>query len=83
MSVVEQVVAVLVDLPDEQQTAVLDFVEFLRQKKHLSLTLESTPQGSEPDLESMRETLRQVVGCAKNSPTDLSTNPDYLEGFGQ
>lgn len=24
----------------------------------------------------------KVIGCAKNAPSDLSTNPHYFEGFG-
>jgi Protein of unknown function (DUF2281) len=82
MSVTEQVIAALVELPDEQQTVVLDFVEFLRQKKRSSIL--AIPQQAEtPKLERMRETLRQVAGCVHDLPADLSTNPDYFEGFGQ
>ena len=81
MSVTEQVMAVLSELPDEQQTTVLDFVEFLRQKKP-SIAVVQQPS-LKPDLEAMRSTLRQVAGFAQNAPTDLSTNPVYLAGFGQ
>ncbi|MCY7408400.1 MAG: DUF2281 domain-containing protein [Alkalinema sp. CAN_BIN05] len=80
MSVAEQVMAALIDLPDEQQTVVLDFVEFLQQKKRSSM-MGIPQQVPKSNLEVMRETLRQVVGCAKDSPADLSTNPVYLEGF--
>ena len=81
MSVTEQVVAVLSELPDEQQTTVLDFVEFLRQKKPSIAAVQQPPL--KPSLEAMRSTLRQVAGCAQDAPTDLSTNPAYLEGFWQ
>jgi hypothetical protein len=33
--------------------------------------------------ESMRAKLRQVAGCMQDAPADLSTNPAYMEGFGQ
>jgi hypothetical protein len=33
--------------------------------------------------ESMRAKLRQVSGCMQEAPADLSTNPAYMEGFGQ
>ena len=82
MSVAEQVMAALIDLPDEQQTVVLDFVEFLQQKKRSSM-MGIPQQLPKPNPEVMRATLRQVVGCSQDSPADLSTNPVYLEGLGQ
>ncbi len=83
MTVSEKVIAALADLPGEQQTVVLDFVEFLRQKQLSSTSLATTNRHSEEKLESMRETLRQVAGCMENAPANLSTNSDYMEGFGQ
>jgi sulfur transfer protein SufE len=82
MSVAEQVMAALVNLPDEQQTVVLDFVEFLQRKKRSSM-MGISQQLPQSNLEAMRETLRQVAGCAQDSPSDLSTNPAYLDGLGQ
>jgi hypothetical protein len=83
MTVSEKVMAALADLPSEQQTVVLDFVEFLRQKQQSSTSLAIANSPTENNLESMRETLRQVAGCMDNAPADLSTNSDYMEGFGQ
>lgn len=83
MTVSEKVIAALADLPGEQQTVVLDFVEFLRQKQQPVISLSTTNSQTTNKLEAMRETLRQVAGCMENAPVDLSTNSDYMEGFGQ
>jgi len=83
MTVSEQVIAALADLPGEQQTIVLDFVEFLRQKQQSAMLLTTTNSQPEDKLAAMRETLRQVAGCMENAPADLSTNSAYMEGFGQ
>ena len=42
MTVSEKVIAGLADLPSEQQTVVLDFVEFLRQKQQSAISLATT-----------------------------------------
>ena len=83
MTVSEKVIAALADLPGEQQTVVLDFVEFLRHKQKSVIPPATTNNHTENTLEAMRETLRQVAGCMENAPADLSTNSDYMEGFGQ
>ncbi len=31
----------------------------------------------------LNATLKQVAGCMQNAPADLSTNPAYMEEFGQ
>lgn len=83
MTISEKVISALADLSGEQQTVVLDFVEFLRQKQQSALSLATTNTQTTNKLETMRETLRQVAGCMENAPADLSTNSDYMEGFGQ
>jgi hypothetical protein len=79
MTVAEKVIAALANLPDEQQTIVLDFVESLSQKQQITI-MDDRPT---PNLEAMRAKLKQVAGCMQNAPADLSTNPAYMEGFGQ
>jgi hypothetical protein len=78
MTVAEKVIAALANLPDEQQTIVLDFVESLGQKQPTAIGDYATPS-----LETMRAKLRQVAGCMQNAPVDLSTNPAYMDEFGQ
>ncbi|ASC72992.1 hypothetical protein XM38_039530 [Halomicronema hongdechloris C2206] len=65
-------------LSQEKQQEVLDFVEFLISR--------ATPQASSIELpqpleSSFVEAARQYVGCTEG-PGDLSTNPNYMEGYG-
>jgi hypothetical protein len=83
MTVAEKVIAALANLPDEQQTIVLDFVESLSQKQETSIDPQAKDDRATLNLEAMRAKLRQVAGCMQNAPADLSTNPGYMEGFGQ
>ncbi|MEB3295534.1 MAG: DUF2281 domain-containing protein [Synechococcales bacterium] len=83
MTVVEQVIAALTNLPDEQQAIVLDFVEFLRYKQQESISSQPEGDRTQPNRNQMREILKQVAGCMQNAPADLSTNPVYMEEFGQ
>jgi len=41
--------------------------------------------GHAPAGESVRDAMLRLglLGCIKDAPADLSTNPAYLEGFGQ
>lgn len=36
-----------------------------------------------PSGESLAEKMKDLIGCIDNEVTDLSTNPKYMEGFGQ
>jgi hypothetical protein len=83
MTVAEKVIAALANLPDEQQTIVLDFVESLSQKQPTVIAPDMTSDRPTPNLETMRAKLKQVAGCMQNAPADLSTNPAYMEEFGQ
>jgi hypothetical protein len=83
MTVAEKVIAALANLPDEQQTIVLDFVQSLNQQQTTAIAPETAPDRPTPNLETMRAKLKQVAGCMQNAPADLSTNPAYMEEFGQ
>jgi hypothetical protein len=83
MTVAEKVIAALANLPDEQQAIVLDFVESLNQKQQATIDPETMVDRPTPNLETMRAKLKQVAGCMQNAPADLSTNPAYMEEFGQ
>jgi hypothetical protein len=83
MTVAEKVIAALANLPDEQQTIVLDFVESLNQKQSTAIASEKMDDRATPNLETMRAKLKLVAGCMQNAPNDLSTNPAYMEEFGQ
>jgi hypothetical protein len=48
-------------------------------------TIERDQPGARDEQESVYEALVRlgVLGCVKDAPPDLSTNPKYMEGFGQ
>jgi hypothetical protein len=83
MTVAEKVIAALANLPNEQQTLVLDFVESLSQQQQTAITPETIADRPTPSPETMQIKLKQFAGCMQNAPADLSTNPAYMEGFGQ
>jgi hypothetical protein len=66
-------------LPLSQQQEVLDFSEFLKQKRLFST---QEKQGKTQSCYDLAMQLG-VVGCAEDLPVDLSTNKAYLEGFGE
>jgi hypothetical protein len=73
----EQILQNIEALPAEDQAQVLDFVEFLRAKRrkaHIT-ELESLPR-------SFFEVAQTAIGAGEG-PGDLSTNPDYMQGYGQ
>jgi hypothetical protein len=77
MSIEQAVVEKLRVLSLDKQQEVLDFVEFLEIKS-------SGPPASANRWAGMTalEAARKYVGAVEG-PADLSTNPEYMEGFGQ
>ncbi|MEL6384728.1 MAG: hypothetical protein AAFQ89_20165 [Cyanobacteria bacterium J06626_18] len=67
-------------LPSDKQHEVLDFVAFLRTRMEPAAT--TMPPVFEPGI-SFAQAARQYIGCLDGGPEDLSTNPDYMEGFGE
>lgn len=64
-------------LPEADQRQILDFVEFLKSKRQQPVV---RPLGEAP--KSFAEVARASIGAGKG-PGDLSTNPAYMEGYGQ
>jgi hypothetical protein len=56
-----------------------------RQKLIRELSQPSPPANGEQEQRSLYDALnaRGLIGCLKDAPPDLSTNPKYMEGFGQ
>lgn len=73
----EQILQTVEALSAEEQQQVLDFVEFLRAKRHKPRTMES-----EMASQSFFEVAQAAIGAGEG-PGDLSTNPDYMHGYGQ
>jgi Protein of unknown function (DUF2281) len=73
----EQILQTVEVLPAEDQQQVLDFVEFIWAKRRQARTMEpeQTPR-------SFFEVAQASIGAGEG-PGDLSTNPDYMQGYGQ
>ncbi len=78
MTIAQLITEKLDALPPDKQQEVLDFVEFLQSR---------LPETEEPGHQfrpiSALEVAGDLVGCVKGGPPDLSTNPIYMDGFGQ
>jgi hypothetical protein len=77
MSIEQAVLERLRTLPTQKQQEVLNFVEFLQTK--VKIDQEIPPE--KPQV-SFLEAARDWIGCVEG-PGDLSTNPKYMEGYGQ
>lgn len=75
----QQVVQGIEGLPEPEQRQILDFVEFLMTKRQRS---SKQLPNEEEEPKSFAETARNIIGMGEG-PGDLSTNPDYMEGYGQ
>ena len=78
MSVEQVVVEKLRTLPLDKQQEVLNFVEFLESRTRQD-TLMSNRWAGMTALEAAQAVM-QPVG---DGPPDLSTNPKYMDGFGE
>jgi len=79
MNIEQTVVEKLKTLPPEKQQEVLDFVEFLQSRTDRK---ESNSQEAESVVSAL--TLAQkLAGCLEGGPPDLSTNKNYMDGYGE
>lgn len=75
----EAIAAKVRELPRERQQQVLDFAEFLLLKLQQP---EPKIHNYHPGM-SAYDMAKDYAGCLGDGPADLSTNPKYMEGFGQ
>lgn len=73
----EQILQTIELLPEEDQLQILDFVEFLQAKRQQAKLVESKAAAK-----SFFETAQSFIGAGAG-PGDLSTNLDYMKGYGQ
>jgi hypothetical protein len=73
----EQILKTVEVLAEDDQRQILEFVEFLRAKRQKTVI-------SEPESvsRSFLEIAKAAIGVGEG-PGDLSTNPDYMQGYGQ
>jgi hypothetical protein len=73
----QQILQTLEALPPTDQQQVLDFVESLRAKRQEAWDIKS-----ETTSQSFFEVAQTLIGAGEGCG-DLSTNPDYMQGYGQ
>lgn len=73
----KQILQAVEALPAQDQQQIWDFVEFIWAKRQKASTTEpeTTPR-------SFFEVAQASIGAGEG-PGDLSTNPDYMQGYGQ
>jgi len=76
-SLSRQILQTVEVLPTEDQYQVLSFVEFLWKKRQ-----EANTASLETNSPSFFEVAQASIGAGEG-PGDLSTNPDYMQGYGQ
>ncbi|WNZ49141.1 DUF2281 domain-containing protein [Leptolyngbya boryana CZ1] len=72
MTIEQAVLEQLRTLPPEAQQEALDFVEFLASRQ---------PKATHSA--TLLEAASDLIGAIPDLPPDLSTNPSYLQSFGQ
>ncbi len=75
----EQVLEHLRALPSSQQQEVLNFILFLSQQRQNAIT----PATPATPSRSFAAAAQHYIGSLEGGPSDLSTNPQYMEGFGE
>lgn len=73
----EQIFQTVEVLPTEDQQQVLSFVEFLWTKRQ-----EAKTKSLATDTQSFFDVAQALIGAGEGS-RDISTNPDYMQGYGQ
>jgi hypothetical protein len=73
MTTEERAIVLLKSLPLEKQQAVLSFIESLQRSERDDISRKSI---------SVLEAAGDLVGCVEGGPSDLSTNKEYMQGFG-
>jgi len=92
MSLVDTAIAKMQNLPPERQQEIVDFIDFLLsrgpwvqstngQASELRPDERLEPVTSSQEAVSVFEAAGDLIGCVEG-PRDLSTNQDYLEGYG-
>lgn len=79
MTVREQLIRELEKAPDELVQAVLTL---LRSCQSQTSTANEHPEAETPDIPSFFDVAQDLIGAGEG-PGDLSTNPDYMQGYGE
>lgn len=79
MGLAETIYHKSLDLPAEKAIEVIDFIDFI--KDRLNSPPLDTPNAG-PML-SCFDLIEEDIGSVADAPSDLSTNPGYLQGYGR
>jgi len=82
MTTLEIAISKLKQLPLQQRSEVINFIEFLEFKigklnQNDSITL------TQPSQIPFTEATKDFIGCLDSNLEDLSHNPDHMQGFGE
>ena len=78
-------------LPPEKQAAVIDFIQFLRNRKSQvsgqvsqdSSPAQQTDSAAGCHIASFLERAKDLIGSVDDAPSDLVTHPRYKQSFGE
>ena len=84
MNLAETIYQKSLDLPEDKAVEVIDFIDFLKNRT----------RPNQPDLRDINhhagkielsclDLIKEDIGVIENAPSDLSTNPAYLKGYGE
>lgn len=61
-------------LPSDEQAKVIDFIHVLKSRRSLNDLPVETP--------SLFDLVKDLAGIVKDGPSDLSSHPDHMKGYG-
>ena len=82
MTALDIAISKLKQLPPQQRSEVIDFIEFLEFKIG-KLSQNDNITSNKPSQISFAEATKDFIGCLDSNLEDLSHNPDYMQGFGE
>jgi hypothetical protein len=98
MNLAETIYQKSLDLPEEKAIEVIDFIDFLKNRSRPNQLIgqskalqNETVQEDQQDINrhagklalSCLDLIKEDVGVIENAPSDLSTNPAHLKGYGE
>ena len=95
MNLAETIYQKSLDLPEDKAMEVIDFIDFLKNRSSpgrlIKQSIDEINQADQHDINrhkgklapSCLDLIKEDIGAIENAPSDLSTNPTYLKGYGE
>jgi hypothetical protein len=98
MNLAETIYQKSLDLSEEKAIEVIDFIDFLKNRSRPNPPIEQAKalnqnknhylqpdlnQATEKPALSCLDLIKEDIGIIQDAPSDLSTNPTYLQGYGK